>query len=400
LDKQVLHNFLVKYRSGNLTKEETRALKNFLDTPEGQSLVSEVWDKDYETIPIDNDADLQDRVFRRIKADERVLNTTDIVEMERRPKRLWVKIGVAASILLALTISATLFFIQQQTPEGEKIHVHMPEIKPGSDKARIVFDDGSFIELDEVEDGTVIEDKGIRIVKRGDGTIAYERSDREHLHELIYNTVVTPRGGEYRIVLPDGSRVWMNAASKLKYPVTFAADVREVELEGEAYFEVVKKNTHTGKRIPFIVRTHEQHLEVLGTSFNINSYNQNIRTTLVEGAVALTYPHTKNVQYLKPSQQSTYSQKNRKLSIVKVDPYYNIAWKGGSFAFHNASIQEVMEDIARWYDIDVVYQGDLTAVRYSGTISRFENFKQLLQIIEWTDLVTFKVDGRRVTVMK
>lgn len=401
MDRQALHNLLTKYREGKLADEEVRVLKDFLNTPTGQDLVSELWDKDLEIVPLNDDTARQDSIFRRIIADGRVADTSDVQqEVIHHPRRLWAKVAIAASILLAATASGVLFLMKHKSPENEVLRVHKQEIQPGSDKARIVFDDGSFIELDEVEDGTVLENKGVRIVKRDDGTIAYELGDNQKMQKPIYNTIVTPRGGEYSIVLPDGSRVRMNAASKLKYPIAFATDTREVELEGEAYFEVVNKNTKTGKRIPFIVHTHEQQLEVLGTSFNINSYNQNITTTLVEGAVALTYPHTRKVQYLKPSQQSNYSQKDKKLSVVKVDPYYTIAWKDGSFAFHNASIYEVMEDIARWYNIDVVYQGDLSDVRYSGTISRFENFRQLLQIIEWTDLVTFKVDGRRITVMK
>ncbi|MBD1423281.1 FecR family protein [Sphingobacterium chuzhouense] len=401
MDRQALHNLLTKYRAGKLTDEEIRVLKDFLNTPTGQDLVSELWDKDLEIVPFHDDTTRQDSIFRRIMADGRVADTSDVQqEVIHHPRRLWTKVAIAASILLAATASGVLFLMKHKSPENEVLRVHKQEIQPGSDKARIVFDDGSFIELDEVEDGTVLENKGVRIVKRDDGTIAYELGDNQKMQKPIYNTIVTPRGGEYSIMLPDGSRVWMNAASKLKYPVAFATDTREVELEGEAYFEVVNKNTKTGKRIPFIVHTHEQQLEVLGTSFNINSYNQNITTTLVEGAVALTYPHTRKVQYLKPSQQSNYSQKDKKLSVVKVDPYYTIAWKDGSFAFQNASIYEVMDDIARWYNIEVVYEGDLSDVRYSGTISRFENFRQLLQIIEWTDLVTFKVDGRRITVMK
>lgn len=405
LDKQTVHNLLRKHRSGQLTEEEVLALKELLNTTEGQQLVAEQWDKDFEILPLEDDIARQGNIFRRMMADERIQGMGGDVcdgeeKEEARPLRLWTKVAVVASIVLALSIGGALFLLPRNSSDDNIRRAGQQNIEPGSDKARIVFDDGSFIELDNVEDGTVLEGKGVRIVKRDDGTIAYEASGDQNTHELVYNTIVTPKGGEYSIVLPDGSRVWMNAASTLKYPITFATDVRSVELEGEAYFEIVQKHTKEGQHIPFIVRTGDQHLEVLGTSFNINSYSQNITTTLVEGAVALTYPHTKDVQYLKPSQQSSYSLKDKKLSVVKVDPYYTTAWKNGSFAFHNASIYEVMEDIARWYDVDIVYQSDLSGVRYSGTISRFENFKQLLQIIEWTDLVTFKVDGRRITVMK
>lgn len=399
MDQETLHNLIKRYQNDKLTEEELLVLKNFLDTPRAQDLISEVWDKTLDFKPFNPDNIKPEGIFRQIMADHRLLETAQ--ENKKFPTRpIWTNLALATSILLAITVGAMFLFTKYRATGNEEILAHIQEVKPGSVKARIEFDSGQIIELDKIQTGTILEENGVHIVKQKDGTIAYELKSNQDIHTPTYNTIITPRGGEYSVVLPDGSRVWLNTASRLRYPIAFNSKKREVELEGEAYFEVVQQNTKEGKRIPFIVRTQEQELEVLGTSFNINSYNQNIITTLVEGSVALTYANTRQKQVLEPSQQSTYSKKEKRLSVAKVDPFYTIAWKSGKFAFNDASIYEVMEDIARWYDIEVNYQGDLSSVRYSGTISRFEDFKQLLQIIEWTDLVTLKVDGRRITIMK
>jgi len=401
LDKRQLNILLAKYRQHQLTDKEKQSLIDFIHTEEGEKLLSEVWDDSFEISDIDDDSVDAVSMFQRILLDKRLAkepitdNVRDIGFFSLKKKRRMV---VAACISLAILVGAGLFFLKKESTEGNLLATDENYILPGSDKARIVFDDGSFVELAAVQGDTILHDQGLRIYRKEDGSIAYELNGEKE-YRNVYNTIITPKGGEYSLVLPDGSRVWVNAASKLRYPTAFDGEMREVELDGEAYFEV-KKAYKNGKRQPFIVRTGEQTLEVLGTSFNINSYDRNITTTLVEGSVALTYPDANSVQYLKPSQQSKFSKTSKKVSIATVDPYYTVAWKHGKFAFEGASIYTVMEDVARWYDVDVQYEGDLSDVRYTGTISRFENFKQLLQLIEWTNLVTFKVDGRRVTVMK
>lgn len=401
MDKRQLNILLAKYRQHQLTDKEKQSLIDFIHTEEGEKLLSEVWDDSFEISDIDDDSVDAVSMFQRILLDKRLAkepitdNVRDIGFFSLKKKRRMV---VAACISLAILVGAGLFFLKKESTEGNLLATDENYILPGSDKARIVFDDGSFVELAAVQGDTILRDQGLRIYRKEDGSIAYELNGKKE-YRNVYNTIITPKGGEYSLVLPDGSRVWVNAASKLRYPTAFDGEMREVELDGEAYFEV-KKAYKNGKRQPFIVRTGEQTLEVLGTSFNINSYDRNITTTLVEGSVALTYPDANSVQYLKPSQQSKFSKTSKKVSIATVDPYYTVAWKHGKFAFEGASIYTVMEDVARWYDVDVQYEGDLSDVRYTGTISRFENFKQLLQLIEWTNLVTFKVDGRRVTVMK
>lgn len=401
MDRLELDSLLKKYRLGKLSDEEEQQLRSFLDTEEAPELLSEVWDKSFDALAMEESSESKEGTFRRVMSDERLTvqqNNTVSGVQSLSAKRQWIVIA-AASIALAVLAGSIWSFVRQQSDRTEMFADNSQGINPGSDRARIVFDDGSFIELDKLQEDTVLLDKSLQIFKREDGTISYAYKGEVPEQTLIYNTIVTPNGGEYSLVLPDGSQVWVNAASQLRYPLTFAADSREVELEGEAFFEV-KQQIRDGSRVPFIVHTGDQRLEVLGTSFNINSYSKNITTTLVEGSVALTYPHTETVQYLKPSQQSSYSKFDQKLQVTAIDPHYATAWRTGSFAFDNASIYDVMDDVARWYDIEVQYEGDLSDVRYNGTISRFENFKQLLQIIEWTDLVTFNVEGRRVIVMK
>ncbi|SFC73894.1 FecR protein [Parapedobacter composti] len=400
MDRQQLSRLLAKYRNGELTEEERSSLARLLDTREGQKLIYDEWDRSFDPVKTQEAGFDTEKLFGRIAGDDRVKKQWR-EEPTNRPgttrKISSAAIAIAASVLVVLTIGGYFFLQHGNNTPGELLAWHQ-EIVPGSDRAIILLDDGTAIELDKITQDTILQDGQLRILRRADGGISYDVDGDVATTQPVYNTIITPRGGEYRVVLSDGTTVWVNAESKLRYPVVFASDTREVEVEGEAYFEV-QKSTKNGKKRPFIVKTGDQTLEVLGTRFNINNYDGNITTTLVEGAVALRYDGRQDIHYLNPSQQAEYSIEQKKVSIEKVDTYYTLAWKNGKFAFDNASIERVMQEVSRWYDIDVVYQGDMSSVRYTGTISRFENFKQLLQLIEWTGSVKFQVDGRRVTVM-
>lgn len=398
MDRLTLKNLLDKHALGTLSEQESQQLRLFLDTQEGQQLLAELWDVDFEAVPVEEDSQAQVELFRRVIDDQRVIDASP-ASQKTAPRVSNIRlIQFAAAVVLVLSFAA-LYLYQQPSPTDTSVITHAKNILPGSDRARIVFDDGTYVELEAIEQDTILADKGIIVYKDENGAVGYRIDERSESPTILYTTVITPKGGEHQVMLPDGSQVWLNAASTLRYPLSFAADSREISLEGEAYFEV-KPQTQGGRSIPFIVRTGEQRLEVLGTSFNINSYGPQVTTTLVEGAVALHFPHTDQARRLQPKQQSTYHPEKGSCVVKTVDTYFATAWLQGSFAFENASIYTVMEDIARWYDIEVEYTGDLSDIRYNGTISRFENFKQLLQIIEWTDLVTFSVEGRRVRVMR
>lgn len=396
MDRLTLKNLLDKHALGTLSEQESQQLRLFLDTQEGQQLLSEVWDADFQATPLEEEPQTQEDVYRRVESDDRFIAASPRPVTTHSAKGWGFQLAAALALLLGV---AALYVYNHTSFSDTQIVASTEDIMPGSDRARIVFDDGTYVELEAIEQDTVLADKGIIVFKDENGAVGYRFDDSAESETNLYTSVITPKGGEHKLVLPDGSQVWLNAASTLRYPLTFAADSREISLEGEAYFQV-KPQTKGGKSIPFIVRTGEQRLEVLGTSFNINSYGPQVTTTLVEGAVALHFPHTDQARRLQPNQQSAYDPQKGSCVVKTVDPYFATAWRQGSFAFENASIYTVMDDIARWYDIEVEYTADLSDIRYSGTISRFENFKQLLQIIEWTDLVTFSVEGRRVRVMR
>lgn len=309
----------------------------------------------------------------------------------KRSHRLWTAIAVAASLLL---ISGLAFYFSPYRDKklaGQQLSALEHDIRPGGNKAYLTLSNGQRILLKEAKQGLLAKQTGVNITKSADGQLIYsvEQAGRK-TSPGEYNTVETPKGGQYQINLPDGTRVWLNAASSLKYPVSFTGiEKRLVELKGEAYFEVTKDKHH-----PFIVKTAKQEVKVLGTHFNVNAYPDEgmIRTTLVEGLVELD-----NSIRLQPGEQAVLS--NGHTQVRQVDTDEAIAWKNGYFMFANEDIYSVMRKISRWYDVEVIYEGKITGSNFNGLISRFSNVSDLLHILKLTKTVHFKVEGRRITVM-
>lgn len=295
--------------------------------------------------------------------------------------RLLVKISIAASILLVCTIGLMKFLGMQ---EAEDDHLNAAtEILPGRNGASLTFSNGRTIQLSEAKKGVVI----------GSGTMAYE--DGNAIPGVLDGsmlTAATGKGNTYIVILPDGSKAWLNASSSLTFPSYFNGTQRTVELRGEAYFEIAKDKTH-----PFIVQTAGQAVEVLGTHFNINAYNLNkgIQTTLLEGSVKLSSSKNQSV-LLKPDQQATFI--GEIFSVKEVETQGIVAWKDGFFNFQDQSLPEIMDALARWYDIEVVYQEAITKDLFNGKISRYKKLSQVLKMLEGTGLVHFEVTGRRVIV--
>lgn len=209
-----------------------------------------------------------------------------------------------------------------------------------------------------------------------------------------YNTLSTARGEQYQVRLPDSSLVWLNAASELKYPSSFnTLKERRVELSGEAYFEVAKN-----KKQPFVVQADGQEVKVLGTHFNVSSYSDepDAITTLLEGSVQIS--GNGEVKVLKPGERAVRT--GNQIKVSEADLSEDMAWKNGDFYFNNVGIASIMRQISRWYDVDIIYQGELTDEKFYGTISRSKNIKQVLNVLEKTKSVHFKVEGRRVLIMK
>lgn len=398
--QQQLKELIIRYQQGKCNEEEIEQLRTLVRGAENPELLEEVYDMLPEGFLDDQLFQHKATIYQQILHDERIRRPAVDTSLSRRKlwwRKPWAAVAAVALIAMIPFLYYNLsLFDKRESTVARDLAQHV--IVPGGDRALIILDDGLEINLEEIVGDTVIAQNGFSIVKNEDGTIYYQYDHANALGTAnIHNTVVTPKGGQYQVVLPDGTRVWLNAESKLRYPVYFGQDKREVELEGEGYFEVAKQEKN-GRRIPFMVKTGAQQLEVLGTIFNIQAYGQDITTTLVEGKVRLDLEKTGNAVLLQPNDQAVLSDQTQQFDVRKVDPLYATAWKGGNFAFRKASIREVMENVARWYDVDIVYKTAAENSQFTGTMSRFEQIDKLLQLIELTGSVHFTIEGRRVVV--
>lgn len=302
---------------------------------------------------------------------------------------LWTFLTVAA--MLSLITLATFLYLKP--PLLPLKHGIANDIAPGGNKATLTFANGKTINLSDTKTGIKIDGDQITY---NDGTAIFE-NEINNVSGLA--TISTPKGGEYHIVLSDGTKVWLNAATTLQYPAVFRERIaRKVRLvSGEAYFEVSKN-----KNRPFVVTTGQQDVLVLGTHFNINAYETGlIKTTLLEGSVRVRSTNSiSNVKsaILVPGEQSIFSGKN--IAVINVDVDVITAWKKGNIEFENADLQTVIEMLERWYDVEISYQGEPITTKFTGSISRSRNISEVLKFLESTGGIHFKIQERKVLMMK
>lgn len=410
VNKERLRYLLQAYIDDNLDESELWELKSYLSETgieaDLHQVIDDIWAKVDVKRPLSVTSEL---IFRKIWSDPRVLADNAQHVEKNGAATIHFPWRLAASLAAMLCVAFSLFFymewgVMKQNNE-EMVHsTSQQSILPGGNKAMLTLADGRMISLDEVTEGDLAEQAGVRVVKTTDGQLFYELIRTVPGDEIMYNTVSTPNGGEYQLVLPDGTKVWLNAASTLRYPVRFTGDLRRVELTGEAYFEVNRSKAKDAL-LPFVVKTTSQEVEVLGTHFNIKAYPEEsiTKTTLLEGSVRISIPSGNQLpatNVLKPNQQSIIKSGSHHISIAKVDPSNAIAWKNGNFAFHDNDITEVMNTISRWYNVEVEYEGDSAKNKvFGGTISKFESFEKLLETIALIGTVKFRIEGRRVIVM-
>jgi len=299
--------------------------------------------------------------------------------------------AVAAVLLIAAT---TTYLFLKNRPINEKLQAttlkKSLDVEPGTNRAMLTLADGSTITLDDKLSGNIKELPGLVITKTHKGELVYKVSGHsQNKFTTSTNTVTTPRGGQYQVFLSDGTHVWLNAASVLTFPQAFSGKTRWVKLEGEGYFEVVKNKT-----MPFHVFTGSQDVEVTGTHFNINGYmnNQAINTTLLEGGITV---HQKNTsQQVFPGQQAVVSANPFAIKVNAADTEEAVAWKNGLFEFNNASLTQIMNQLERWYDLKIDYSS-LPAKRYNGMVPRSANLSRVLQMLEVTGNIKFKIEKNR-----
>ena len=394
-----LKYLLEQYASDVSTPEETRELFGWIRKSKNDMLlkekIKELW-AGYENGKQLPDVDW-DAIYTKI------INTPVIGK-----RYVWPRIAAAAVIIVLLSAGGYFIFnnhhVKQTAATETRQQFKNNDVAPGGNKAVLTLANGKQIILDSAGNGTLMQQGNIKIIKLDNGQLSYNSlngsSTSPKTGEVLYNTISTPRGGQYQVVLADGSKVWLNAASSLRFPTSFTGNNREVTLTGEGYFEV----THDDAK-PFKVLANGVEIKVLGTHFNINAYDDEatIKTTLLEGSVKVEKGAASKT--IRPGEQAQIESHdnslNPKIMVQSVDVDAAVAWKNGRFIFHGNNIQSVMRQLARWYNVEVSYQGNVTDEEFVGVInrSRYENISQILEMLEKTRTVSFAVNGHNVTVM-
>ncbi len=317
-----------------------------------------------------------------------------------------------AAILLLLIGAGTLFYTRRIRKEAitRQELSKVPDVAaPAGNRAVLTLSDGSIIVLDSAGNGTLTQQGSTKVVKSGAGQLAYETaaaSQRPAASQIQYNTITTPRGGQYQVQLPDGSKVWLNASSSLHFPTAFSGRSREVEITGEAYFEIAKDADK-----PFFVKASDMRVEVLGTHFNLNAYTDEpaVRTTLLEGSVRIRKGEVASV--LAPGQQAlvyglvaagkgsgTAEKGAGGIQVVNdADLEEAVAWKNGLFHLTSADIGTIMRQLVRWYDVDVDFEGGIPSGHITGEVPRSTSLAKVLKVFE-TSGVHFRIEGRKIIV--
>ena len=388
-----------KYTENSCTAEERnefiQMVKQEENTPELNSLISSAV----------NVAEAEHEINQE-KADElfaRVLNVTpDNGAATIFPLRKNKKIWWAAAAIIILVLGSSVYYILNKNTTRQIVQnktIHKPlknDVAPGYKGAILTLSNGQQIILDSAGNGMLTAQGNTNILKQN-GKIVYDEQNISK-SEVLYNTMTTPRGRQYSLVLADGTKVWLNAASSITFPTVFTGNERRVQITGEAYFEVaplIPKGGH-GK-MPFKVEVGQMEVKVLGTHFNIKAYDDesSIKTTLLEGSVRVTKENSDAL--LKPGQEAILDDQGD-FKVTKANVEEAVAWKDRLFQFNNESIKSIMRQLSRWYDIEVVYQGNVADKKFSGVMSQNTNLSQVLKMLQLTKSVHFKMEGTKVIV--
>lgn len=386
MDRTLLAELAHRFLSGTATEEEKALLHQWFDTTDREE-IELVFLSQKET-----EAEVKARMLTR-------LQTAIAEEPAEEPRRIiglwrWV---AAASVLAVVGITGIFYWKAHKTPasvfSAAPVAEAQKELQPGGNKATLLLGDGSVVNLGAVQNGVIRKVAGA-IIGKHDGQLVYQAVTKEIAGQTAaeMNTIRTPRGGQYEVVLPDGTKVWLDAASALSYPTAFTGGSRQVQLKGEAYFEVAEN-----KNRPFQVLVGDMKIDVLGTHFNVMAYDDEsaIKTTLLEGAVKVTMGQASRL--LQPGEQASLERSTGVMKILNVDVDETVAWKNGVFELGGAQIEAVMRQMSRWYDVDVEYQGT-TDQHFRGSIPRSANASEVFRMLELTGAVHFTVEGKKVIV--
>jgi transmembrane sensor len=385
--RKKLARLLEKYERGAATPEEIAFL--------------EAYDQQFDALP----AVLETLSGEQIEAARvRLLEKVDrrIAQGEQAPvipmrTRMLRRVAVAAALLI-LASSVYLYVSNRQKPVIATIAASSNSVPPGGNKAILTLASGATILLDSAHNGMLTQQGNATIIKTSSGQLAYQRTGESPAPRQgaeLYNTLATPRGGQYQLTLPDGTTVWLNSASSIKYPVAFAGTERAVAITGEAYFEVAKDRSK-----PFRVTLGEMTVEVLGTHFNVNGFSDEsaVRTTLLEGSVKIVKQGGSLL--LKPREQAILKENGQMEKTADVDLDKVMSWKTGWFEFDQTDLPSILRQVSRWYDVDIVYEGRPKADQFGGRVSKNLPLSDILQSLEANgNGVRFRLEGKKLIVI-
>ena len=366
---------LERIRSGHFSPEDEAIAKYW---------IHQVHKDNGDTIPEQEWLALKDKIWAGLEVD---------VTEKPRVKRLWPRIAIAAAVA-TIVFGAGLFVYKQNQKDVIQTAVYAQDVAPGKQGATLTLANGKKIRLSDAVNGELANESGVVITKSQNGELIYEVKGSSDKFSKI-NTLTTANGETYQLRLPDGSLVWLNSASSLTYSASLMKEgKRSVKLTGEGYFEIAKDKAH-----PFVVEAAGQQVEVLGTHFNVNAYSDEpaVATTLLEGSVKVASGSDEKI--IVPGEQAR--NRGGQLSVTKVDTENIVDWKEGDFNLQNVDFRTAMRKIARWYDVEVVYDKSVPqAIEAGGWISRNSKLSSILKLIENSGLVKFKIEGKKVYVYR
>lgn len=375
MEQERLTYLIGRYAAGTIAEPEKAELQALLQDLDH---MPEPWLEEQLPAMEPDEADVQRRVSAILAADRPAMPV-------RTLNRWW---WAAAAVLLLGSIM--LFSVLNRPIRQQQVVVPQQDVAPGSEKAILTLADGTDITLDSTGAGAVAQQGNVSIVSQAGGQLTYQLNGMRE-GEMMMNTLRTPRGGQFQLTLPDGTKVWLNAASSITFPAAFNGRERKVQLKGEAYFEVAKN-----EKQPFVVdASGRATVEVLGTGFNVNAYEDEpaVRTTLLEGSVKIV--HMRNKVVLKPGQQATVEAD---IQLSAANPDQVLAWKNGIFNFEDLGFAEVARQLERWYDIDVVYEGMIPDIKFKGDMDKGVNLSGILRLFSALG-VKARIEGRKLIVM-
>jgi transmembrane sensor len=399
-----LEILLDKYKQGILTGAEKQQLSEMILSPEHQQELEILIDNGFADPNLNElgDPETRELIYQQLRLQTETTASPSVI------RKWWI--GAAAAVFILFGTAVYLLFLNKPQKQIAVIPTQQERYKndapPGSNKAILTLGNGSTITLDSAQDGIIAQQGNSKVMKLAGGQLAYTSAGAGSAnheagagnHEVLYNMVSTPRGGQYKLSLPDGSVIWLNAASSIRYPTVFSGNERKVEIRGEAYFEVAKNAAKPFKVKILTASGSGGEVEVLGTHFNINAYDDEavIRTTLLQGSVRVTMGSASTL--LVPGEQVQVNFSGQLKLIKEADVDEAVAWMKGVFKFKQVTIGPLMRAIARWYDIDVTYEGKITN-HFIVTIPRNITITNVFRILEQTGEVHFRIEGKKVTVM-